>query len=190
MGWSAGDSRRQIDKRHALSRRTYRARAEKAGITYVDVWDGFVDDHGNYAQQGRISRDRRGGCAPMTVSISPTTAPRSWPTTLSMNCAGCRPAMCCRSHYRCRRNSHLRTGPPSCARPSARSFLSVRSAVASAVTSWVLQAIPRNRKPIRLRRGCPIAATRSSHRRSRRRFLLAACRYQRQRRCGWGTSPR
>jgi uncharacterized protein len=30
----------------------YRARAEKAGITYVDVWDGFVDDHGNYAQQG------------------------------------------------------------------------------------------------------------------------------------------
>jgi hypothetical protein len=30
----------------------YRARAEKAGITYVDVWDGFVDDHGNYAQHG------------------------------------------------------------------------------------------------------------------------------------------
>ena len=30
----------------------YRARAEKAGITYVDVWDGFVDDQGRYAQQG------------------------------------------------------------------------------------------------------------------------------------------
>ena len=30
----------------------YRARAEKAGITYVDVWDGFVDDQGRYAQEG------------------------------------------------------------------------------------------------------------------------------------------
>jgi hypothetical protein len=30
----------------------YRARAEKAGIVYVDIWDGFVDDQGRYAQQG------------------------------------------------------------------------------------------------------------------------------------------
>lgn len=30
----------------------YRARAEKAGITYVDVWDGFVDDKGQFAVQG------------------------------------------------------------------------------------------------------------------------------------------
>ena len=30
----------------------YRARAEKAGIAYVDVWDGFVDDQGRYAQDG------------------------------------------------------------------------------------------------------------------------------------------
>ncbi len=30
----------------------FRARAEKAGITYVDVWDGFVDDRGAYAVQG------------------------------------------------------------------------------------------------------------------------------------------
>jgi uncharacterized protein len=30
----------------------YRARADKAGITYVDVWDGFVDDQGRYAVQG------------------------------------------------------------------------------------------------------------------------------------------
>ena len=30
----------------------YRARAEKAGITYVDIWDGFVDEQGHYAQQG------------------------------------------------------------------------------------------------------------------------------------------
>src|ERR1700730_11253597 len=30
----------------------YRARAEKVGITYVDIWDGFVDDQGRYAQEG------------------------------------------------------------------------------------------------------------------------------------------
>lgn len=30
----------------------YRSHAEKAGITYVDVWDGFADDDGEYAQFG------------------------------------------------------------------------------------------------------------------------------------------
>jgi len=30
----------------------YRARAEKAGITYVDVWDGFIDDAGRFTMQG------------------------------------------------------------------------------------------------------------------------------------------
>jgi len=30
----------------------YRGRAEKAGIVYVDVWDGFVDDSGNYSNYG------------------------------------------------------------------------------------------------------------------------------------------
>ncbi len=30
----------------------YHARADKAGITYVDIWDGFVDDQGRYAVQG------------------------------------------------------------------------------------------------------------------------------------------
>jgi hypothetical protein len=30
----------------------YHARADKAGIVYVDIWDGFVDERGNYAQQG------------------------------------------------------------------------------------------------------------------------------------------
>jgi hypothetical protein len=30
----------------------YRARAEKAGITYIDVWDGFVDDNGRFIPQG------------------------------------------------------------------------------------------------------------------------------------------
>jgi uncharacterized protein len=30
----------------------YRAGAEKSGVTYVDVWDGFIDDKGNFAVQG------------------------------------------------------------------------------------------------------------------------------------------
>src|SRR5215475_6305621 len=30
----------------------YRARAQKAGITYVDVWDGFVDEEGNFSLRG------------------------------------------------------------------------------------------------------------------------------------------
>jgi uncharacterized protein len=30
----------------------YRARADKAGIAYVDVWDAFVDDQGRYVQDG------------------------------------------------------------------------------------------------------------------------------------------
>src|SRR5262249_44608522 len=30
----------------------YRERAEKAGIVYVDIWDGFVDEQARYAVQG------------------------------------------------------------------------------------------------------------------------------------------
>ena len=30
----------------------YRAHAEKAGISYVDIWDGFVDDGGRFTMQG------------------------------------------------------------------------------------------------------------------------------------------
>jgi uncharacterized protein len=30
----------------------YRARAERAGITYIDVWDGFVDEAGKYSTYG------------------------------------------------------------------------------------------------------------------------------------------
>jgi hypothetical protein len=30
----------------------YRSRADKAGIAYVDVWDGFVDEDGRFAQSG------------------------------------------------------------------------------------------------------------------------------------------
>jgi hypothetical protein len=30
----------------------YRSRAEKAGIVYADIWDGFVDEAGSYSAQG------------------------------------------------------------------------------------------------------------------------------------------
>jgi len=30
----------------------YREHAERAGIVYVDIWDGFVDDQGRYAVEG------------------------------------------------------------------------------------------------------------------------------------------
>jgi hypothetical protein len=30
----------------------YRARAERAGVNYIDVWDGFVDDSGKYSSYG------------------------------------------------------------------------------------------------------------------------------------------
>jgi hypothetical protein len=30
----------------------YRSRAEKAGIAYVDIWDGFVDEDGKFSSQG------------------------------------------------------------------------------------------------------------------------------------------
>jgi hypothetical protein len=30
----------------------YRSRAEKAGVVYVDIWDGFVDESGRYSPQG------------------------------------------------------------------------------------------------------------------------------------------
>ncbi len=30
----------------------FRARAQRAGVTYIDVWDGFVDDAGKYSSYG------------------------------------------------------------------------------------------------------------------------------------------
>jgi hypothetical protein len=37
---------------HIYLNELYKARVEKAGLTFVDVWDGFVDESGRYAQQG------------------------------------------------------------------------------------------------------------------------------------------
>jgi len=45
----------------------YSERAEKGGIVYVSVWDGFVDDEGRYASQGH----KFDGCAQPTAYILP-----------------------------------------------------------------------------------------------------------------------
>jgi hypothetical protein len=50
---------------YAYLNELYRQRAEKAGIVYVDVWDGFVDDGGRYSNsgpdfEGQIRRLRSG----------------------------------------------------------------------------------------------------------------------------------
>jgi hypothetical protein len=49
----------------------YRSRADKAGIIYIDVWDGFVDEDGRYAQfgpdvDGQTRRLRAGDCVYFT----------------------------------------------------------------------------------------------------------------------------
>jgi hypothetical protein len=50
LGRVAGNSWHQGDQRYELSRRAL-SRA-RAGIIYVDIWDGFVDEDGDYAVQG------------------------------------------------------------------------------------------------------------------------------------------
>jgi len=56
-----GDALRQTHRRHDGSTQKQRRadrvgrtteRAEKAGIGYVDIWDGFVDEQGRFAVQG------------------------------------------------------------------------------------------------------------------------------------------
>ena len=43
----------KIDQRHALSQRLCSARApRRPASTYIDVWDGFVDENGRFAVQG------------------------------------------------------------------------------------------------------------------------------------------
>jgi hypothetical protein len=42
----------RISSDWAFLNELFRARAERAGIIYVDVWDGFVDEAGRYSVQG------------------------------------------------------------------------------------------------------------------------------------------
>ena len=52
LGRAAAAAQHQDQLDSAYLNEIYRSRAEKAGITYVDVWDGFVDESGRFAQQG------------------------------------------------------------------------------------------------------------------------------------------
>ena len=42
----------QIHRRRSYLNDLYRARAERAGVNYIDVWDGFVDEQGKYSNYG------------------------------------------------------------------------------------------------------------------------------------------
>ena len=81
----------------------YRTRAERAGIVYVDIWDGFVDEAGRYGCRVRTSRARSAACGPVTGSFSRAPARASSRTMSSAkSCAACwRP----RRRSRCRRRS-------------------------------------------------------------------------------------
>ena len=52
MGWPAVNSRCSLHSGRAYLNDLYRLRAERAGITYIDVWDGFVDEAGKYSNYG------------------------------------------------------------------------------------------------------------------------------------------
>src|SRR5215467_16358088 len=49
LGGIAGNSRHQSDQRHHLPRR---ALSRARWIIYVDIWDGFIDEDGDFAMQG------------------------------------------------------------------------------------------------------------------------------------------
>ena len=137
----------------------YRARAEKAGITYVDIWDGFVDEQGRYTQQGpdfegqtrrlrtydgvnftKAGAEKLGHYVEQDLRrvwishVLPVALPGPEEQTPAKGAT---------------------VVPP----PSVRSFLSMRSAIRAA-TFWAPQALWRNGQPIRSLRACSTAATR------------------------------
>ena len=63
----------------------YRSRAEKAGINYVDIWDGSWTVPAGTLHRGPIMRARFAGCALVTAHISPNTARVSSRTMLIAN---------------------------------------------------------------------------------------------------------
>jgi len=78
----------------------YREVAGRTGITYVDVWDGFVDEHGLFQQKGPTSKARSANCVLSTASSSRKQARASWLTSSSARSPGC--SRHARSRSRCR----------------------------------------------------------------------------------------
>ena len=67
----------------------YRDAAGRAGITYVDVWDGFVDEAGHFYGKAPISKGRSAGCAPPMACTSPRpvrSSSRIMPSAKSTGC--------------------------------------------------------------------------------------------------------
>src|SRR5579871_3376544 len=67
----------------------YRDAANKAGITYVDVWDGFVDERGLFLQKGPDFEGQIRQLRSMTASISPSPAHESSPIMSSARSPAC-----------------------------------------------------------------------------------------------------
>src|SRR5262249_241219 len=63
----------------------YRSQAEKAGIVYVDIWDGFVDEGGSSHHKDRIIWDRLAVYVRATAFILRSSALVSLPFTSSAN---------------------------------------------------------------------------------------------------------
>ena len=52
LGGAAVAARSKASADSAYLNELYRSRAEKAGIVYVDVWEGFIDEAGKFSPQG------------------------------------------------------------------------------------------------------------------------------------------
>ena len=63
MGRAAGDARPALDRRHAYLNELFRSAREEAGIAYVDVWDGFIDEAGSFTVQGPDFEGQISRCA-------------------------------------------------------------------------------------------------------------------------------
>ena len=124
----------------------YRARAEKAGIVYVDIWDGFVDDQGRYAQQGPDFQGQ-------------TRRLRTYDGVNFTKSGAEKLAHYVEHELRRVLTSHVVPVALARNRRSARSFRWARSAAATAA-SFLAPAVRRRRKPTRWQRAYSPAAMR------------------------------
>ena len=152
----------------------YRARAEKAGIIYVDIWDGFVDETGHYAVQGpdfegQIRRLRTGDGVHFTKAGAVKLAHYVEHDLRRVLSSHVVPVALPGPEEQAPKGSAVGT------RPAVGPVVPLAAAAAArAAICWARRAIRRRRHPIRWRRACSAAATPWRRRGPRRRFLLAA----------------
>ena len=104
----------------------YREAAGRAGITYVDVWDGFVDEAGRFFSKAPISKDRSENCAPPMACTSPGPARSSSRIMSSANSTGC----------------WLRVPRRSCCRPSRQSPTPMHGRISRRRVRWPGRSFP------------------------------------------------